>query len=68
MTATEPLENGGQFAPQSGGIGSGTIYINAKWQFNANAMYQAPWGLEVSANVLGRLSKMGRPFSFTLAL
>ena len=54
MTATEPLENGGQFAPQSGGIGSGTIYINAKWQFNANAMYQAPWGLEVSANVLGR--------------
>ena len=53
-TVTEPLVNGGQFAPQSGGSGSGTIYINAKWQFNANAMYQAPWGLEVSANVFGR--------------
>lgn len=53
-TVTEPLKNGGQFAPQSGGSGSGTIYINAKWQFNANAMYQAPWGLEVSANVFGR--------------
>jgi len=58
-TATEPLKNGGQFAPQSGGSGSGTIYINAKWQFNANAMYQAPWGLEVSANVFGR---QGYPF------
>ncbi len=58
-TATEPLKNGGQFAPQSGGSGSGTIYINAKWQFNANAMYQAPWGIEVSANVFGR---QGYPF------
>jgi hypothetical protein len=53
-TVTEPLKGGGQFAPQSGGSGSGTIYINAKWQFNANAMYQAPWGIEVSANVFGR--------------
>jgi hypothetical protein len=58
-TATEPLKDGGQFAPQSGGSGSGTIYINAKWQFNANAMYQAPWGLELSANVFGR---QGYPF------
>jgi len=58
-TATEPLKNGGQFAPQSGGSGSGTIYINAKWQFNANAMYQAPWGIELSANVFGR---QGYPF------
>ena len=61
-TATEPLKNGGQFAPQSGGSGSGTIYINAKWQFNANAIYQAPWGLEVSANVFGR---QGYPRPFT---
>ena len=60
--ATEPLKNGGQFAPQSGGSGSGTIYINAKWQFNANAMYQAPWGLELSANVFGR---QGYPRPFT---
>lgn len=58
-TATEPLKNGGQCAPQSGGSGSGTIYINAKWQFNANAMYQAPWGIELSANVFGR---QGYPF------
>lgn len=58
-TATEPLKDGGQFAPQSGGSGAGTIYINAKWQFNANAMYQAPWGIELSANVFGR---QGYPF------
>jgi len=58
-TVTEPLKNGGQFAPQSGGSGSGTIYINAKWQFNANAMYQAPYGIELSANVFGR---QGYPF------
>ena len=58
-TVTEPLNNGGQFAPQSGGSGSGTIYINAKWQFNANALYQAPFGIELSANVFGR---QGYPF------
>ena len=53
-TLSEPLKDGGQFAPQSGGSGSGSIYINAKWQFNANAMYQAPYGIEVSGNVFGR--------------
>jgi hypothetical protein len=53
-TLSEPLKDGGQFAPQSGGSGSGNIYINAKWQFNANALYQAPYGIEVSANVFGR--------------
>ena len=63
-TATEPLKNGGQFAPQSGGSGSGTIYINAKWQFNANAMYQAPLGIEVSANVFGR---QGYPFPIVVS-
>ena len=46
-TVNEPLVDGGQFAPQSSGSGSGTIYINANWQFNANGMYQAPLGIEV---------------------
>jgi hypothetical protein len=53
-TLSEPLKDGGQFAPQSGGSGSGSIYINAKWQVNANAMYQAPYGIEVSGNIFGR--------------
>jgi hypothetical protein len=53
-TLSEPLKDGGQFAPQSGGSGAGSIYINAKWQFNVNGMYEAPYGIEVSANVFGR--------------
>ena len=52
-TVTEPLVNGGQFAPQSGGSGAGTIYINAKWQVNANALYQAPWGIELAPTCSG---------------
>jgi hypothetical protein len=58
-TTTEPLVDGGQFAPQSSGNGSGNVYINAKWQFNANAMYQASHGIEVAGNVFGR---QGYPF------
>jgi Carboxypeptidase regulatory-like domain/TonB-dependent Receptor Plug Domain len=58
-TLVVPLVDGGQFAPQSGGSGAGTIYMNAKWQFNANGLYQAPWDIELSANVFGR---QGYPF------
>jgi hypothetical protein len=54
-TVNEPLVDGGQFAPSSSASsGSGSVYINAKWQFNANAMYIAPLGIEVSGNVFGR--------------
>jgi hypothetical protein len=35
------------------------VYTNAKWQFNANGMYLAPFGIEASANVFGR---QGYPF------
>ena len=58
-TTTEPLVDGGQFAPQSAGNGSGNVYINSKWQFNANGMYQAPYGIELAGNVFGR---QGYPF------
>jgi hypothetical protein len=58
-TLTEPLIDGGQFAPESGGSGSGTIFVNAKWQFNVNGLYQAPHGIELSANVFGH---QGYPF------
>jgi hypothetical protein len=58
-TLSEPLKNSGAFAPQSGGSGAGSIYTNAKWQFNANGLYQAPGGIELSANVFGR---QGYPF------
>jgi hypothetical protein len=59
-TPNEPLVDGGQFAPQSSASsGSGSVYVNAKWQFDANGMYQAPFGIEASANVFGR---QGYPF------
>ena len=38
---------------------SGAIFVNAKWQFNASGLYQAPYGIELSANVFGR---EGYPF------
>jgi hypothetical protein len=56
-TAAEPLQDGGQFAPTPSV--SGGIFMNARWQFNANAMYVAPYGIEVAASVFGR---QGYPF------
>src|SRR5438034_160289 len=58
-TTTEPLVDGGQFAPQSSGNGVGNVYLNSKWQFNASGLYQAPFGIDVAANVFGR---QGYPF------
>jgi hypothetical protein len=57
-TVTEPLVDGGQFAPATAN-GGGAYYLNAKWQVNLNAMYQAPQGVEVAVNVFGR---QGYPF------
>ena len=51
-TPAEPLVDGGQYAPTS--TVSGGIFMNAKWQINANAMYQAPYGIEIAANIFGR--------------
>jgi hypothetical protein len=57
-SVTEPLVDGGQFVAATGG-GGGAYYLNAKWQFNANGMYQAPYGIEIAGNVFGR---QGYPF------
>lgn len=57
-TVTEPLIDGGQFVSATG-TGTGAYYMNAKWQFNLNGMYQAPYGIELAANVFGR---QGYPF------
>ena len=40
-----PQVDGGQYAPRSGGSGKGDIFYNAKWQINANALYQLPYGI-----------------------
>jgi hypothetical protein len=54
-TFAEPLVDGGQYAPvTSASSGSGSVFVNAKWQFNANGMYVAPKNVELSANVFGR--------------
>ncbi len=31
-----------------------SVFINASWQFNVNALYQGPWGLALGANFFGR--------------
>jgi hypothetical protein len=48
-----PHVDGGQYAPRSGGSGKGDIFYNAKWQFNANGLYQLPKGFEVAGNIFG---------------
>ncbi len=53
----EPLQDGGQYAPTSS-ITTG-IFMNSKWQVNVNGMVQAPYGIEIAANVFGR---QGYPF------
>jgi len=60
----DPLIDGGQVAPYSSG--SGKIYFtNARWQVNANALYQLPLGFEVSGNLFGR---QGYPNPYYLTL
>jgi hypothetical protein len=56
-TPSEPLVNGGQFAPTTQ-IAAGA-FLNAKWQFNANAMYVGPYDIEFAGNIFGR---QGYPF------
>ncbi len=51
-TPSEPLVDGGQFAPTA--TVSGGVFMNAVWQFNANGMYLGPYGIELAANVFGR--------------
>jgi len=58
-TTTEALVDGGVFAPLSSGNSGGQVFLNSTWQINANAMYQAAYGIEVSGNVFGR---QGYPF------
>jgi len=56
--------NGDIVADQSAGSGSkSSVYLNSKYSFNVNGLYQVapelPWGFDVSANVSGR---QGYPF------
>jgi hypothetical protein len=50
---TEPLEDGGLFAPRSAGSGAGDVFIAGRWTMNVNGAYQLPW-FDVAANLFGR--------------
>jgi hypothetical protein len=46
---------GGQVAPQSAASGDfGDDFISAKWQFNVNGVYVAPWDINIGANLTAR--------------
>jgi hypothetical protein len=49
------LVDGDQVSLLSGGSGKGQLYYTGqKWQFYGNALYQLPWGIDVSGSVWGR--------------
>jgi hypothetical protein len=41
--------------------GRGTVFLNSKWQFNVNGMYQLPWNFNFALNFLGR---QGYPLNY----
>ena len=41
--------NGYQYDYLTAGSGIGNVYVNAKWLFKLSGMYQAPWGINLSA-------------------
>ena len=53
-TETDPLVKGGQVALLSGGSGKASFYSSIKWQLSASALYQGPWGLDLSAGLFGK--------------
>jgi len=46
---------GGQIAPQSAGSGAFTnVFLNSKYNANVSGVYEAPWGINIGANLLYR--------------
>ncbi len=60
-TDTFPLIDGGQLSPRSAGSGSGDVFVNQRWNFNANGAYLGPWGVEFAGNLFG---KQGTPYPY----
>jgi len=47
--------NGDEVAVQSTGSGSkDSVFLNSRWQFNVNVLYQLPLGFNAAANFFGR--------------
>jgi hypothetical protein len=53
------VREGGQYDYLTSGSGIGNIYVNAKWLFKLSGLYQAPWGVNLSAFYNAR---QGYPF------
>jgi len=54
-TATGPNQDGGLVVRSSGGSGkSGIFQVLPKYQFIATGLYQAPWGINLAANMVSR--------------
>jgi hypothetical protein len=57
-----PNIDGGPVVIQSAGSGKSSIYLlPPKYQFSANGLYEAPWGINVGANLLYRQG-YGEPY------
>ena len=50
----ESWVEGDQVGIIGGGSGKANFYTSFKWQVYANALYQGPWGLDLSAALFGR--------------
>ena len=62
LQTSGPLVNGGPVVVSSSGSGtSGIFLLSPKYQLMANGMYQAPWGIDLGAN-LNLRQGYGEPF------
>jgi hypothetical protein len=55
-TDTEPLVNGGQYAPSPGN----DVFLNARWQVTAEGLYMLPKQIQIATSIFGR---QGYPFA-----
>ena len=61
-TNAGPLQDGGLVVTRSSGSGKSEIYfVSPQYQFVANGIYQAPYGINIAANLLIRQG-LGQPY------
>jgi hypothetical protein len=53
-TENDPLDQGGPVTLLSGGSGKASFYSVVPWQLYANALYQMPWGIDLSGALFSR--------------
>jgi hypothetical protein len=61
----DSLKEGGQFPGVAGGGGKQIVFTSVKWQIYANALWQGPWGLDLSGALFAR---QGTPYPVSLQL